>query len=179
MIKFIQKLATKNIFLVCGIIIIITILLNAFMACIVIPHLPHIQGISSHTTPSKELRNYIGVLLDIPVGAIFEEILFRLYPMLIWMVIMISSYAQEKSKNIILIIIMIVSSILFGWIHGNIYNVLMQGMSGFFFFITFLIGYLKVTKDMYSENNELKGLSIGLLTSSVCHMTFNWIVICI
>lgn len=59
-----------------------------------------------------------------------EEILFRFFPLTVAIQIWGATWPT--------VMIAFFSSILFGWIHGNIYNVLIQGVGGLIFCFIFL-----------------------------------------
>lgn len=175
MINLIEKLATKNIFLVCGTLLTISFFSCMFwVTCLHILQPPDIGGLSSNTDQSN-LLNWLDIGITIPISATIEEIVFRLFPALIWVATVADFTINKKKEDIILVSIMIISSILFGWLHGNIYNIVLQGISGFIFFMTFLIGYFKVNEK--NKGNVVKGIIMGTITSSVCHMTFNWNIV--
>lgn len=56
------------------------------------------------------------------IAPLWEEAVFRLVPLLL---------VQRITKNkIALIVVVLASSILFGWVHGSIYNIPLQGLIG-------------------------------------------------
>ncbi len=72
--------------------------------------------------------------------AFIEEIIFRTIPMII---ILLLSYYYPQKRDKTTIFIVIISCIIFGILHGNIYNILLQGVGGFILFSIFLRGYYK------------------------------------
>lgn len=170
--NFIQNLTAKKIFFICIILMAFHLLWSLFVCYEVIPHLPARPGVSGNTAKAEDLTSWYGMLVDIPLCAILEEMVFRVFPMGVWLIITGLISMHTTIKNSILITIVLSSSILFGWLHGNMYNVLMQGVGGIVYFIIFLIVYFKM-----EERNDSLAAIISITVPSVCHMTFNWSVV--
>lgn len=65
---------------------------------------------------------YLAALFFVVITPLWEEAVFRLIPLKI---------VQRVTKNrIALIVVVLTSSILFGWIHGSVYNIFLQGIFG-------------------------------------------------
>lgn len=98
---------------------------------------------SQHVASSSEFTNSF---LLVPFAAVAEEALFRWSPMLLLTFGLTYCYKIGKIsktqffhwERYLLLIIVVVSCIIFGWVHGNIFNVLMQGISGMFMYIIYL-----------------------------------------
>lgn len=76
----------------------------------------------------------------------FEEVLFRWLPMLLLNFVMMWLYKTSridkerffKVEKYAILILTIVSSIVFGWVHGNFLNVFLQGVSGLVLMLVYL-----------------------------------------
>lgn len=78
--------------------------------------------------------------------ALAEEIMFRWGPMIILSSILTYYYRNGRltkrqffnvEKHCLLGLVILLS-IIFGWVHGNVFNVLIQGVSGVVFYIIYL-----------------------------------------
>lgn len=101
---------------------------------------------SQHVASSNEFTNSF---LLIPFTAIAEEVLFRWGPMVV-LVFSLTFFFRNRRltkeqffnlERYFLLVLVILSSIIFGWVHGNIFNVLLQGVSGVIFYIIYLRCY--------------------------------------
>lgn len=101
---------------------------------------------SQHVASSNEFTNSF---LLIPFTAIAEEVLFRWGPMVV-LVFSLTFFFRNRRltkeqffnlERYFLLVLVILSSIIFGWVHGNIFNVLLQGVSGMIFYIIYLRCY--------------------------------------
>jgi hypothetical protein len=178
MIQYIQKqLIKKDIFLVCGILLAISLVSSTFFDGLLQRiHPPQIEGLSSNTD-KRDLANWFGICIDIPFAALREEYIFRCIPMIIWIAIIYPLHMNEKKENILLIGVILLSSVRFGWLHGNIYNILLQGNTGFAFFIIFLMGYFRIVEDRKDLFYNIFGILFATAVSSACHMAFNWNIV--
>ena len=101
---------------------------------------------SQHVPSNSEFTNSF---MLVPFTAIAEEVLFRWGPMVVLVFSLTLFYrngrlTKEQFFNIekySLLALTILSSIIFGLVHGNIFNVLLQGVSGVIFFIIYLRCY--------------------------------------
>lgn len=97
-----------------------------------------------------------------------EEFIFRLVPFIFFLYLCDEVELVKKyvNKKFLFILIVLISSIFFGLAHGNIYNILIQGIGGVIFFLVFI---------KYSGHPDEYDvpLSRGLLASSVVHIGFN------
>lgn len=115
---------------------------------------------SSHMADIDTLseKGYIIIVLILFISALVEELMFR-FPLVI----------LNNNRNIQFIAI-VLFSILFGLVHGDIYNIFIQGSSGIILSIVFL-------KCGGSDPFNNKNVLIGLLCSTTVHATFNIITI--
>ena len=98
---------------------------------------------SQNVASSSDFTNSF---LLIPFTAVLEEVLFRWAPLLILTFGLKYGYRtgrllKDQFFNIekyCLFTIVVVSSIVFGWVHGTIFNVLIQGVSGMIMYIIYL-----------------------------------------
>ncbi len=109
-------------------------------------------------------NSLIEACLIAPIG---EEILFRWIPMLLLSFVLLWLYRTAKvdkerffimEKHAILTLA-IVSSIVFGWVHGNFLNVFIQGVSGLVIFLLYLrIFFIRRDKGL---RNRWQVVSLG------------------
>ena len=98
---------------------------------------------SQHVAPNSEFTNSF---LLVPFTAVAEEMLFRWAPLLILTSILTYGFRKKRLskeqffyvERYCLLVVAVVSSVVFGWVHGSIFNVLLQGVSGIIFFIVYL-----------------------------------------
>lgn len=90
-------------------------------------------------------------------AAMVEEALFRFFPLLIAVALW--------GKSRLIIGVMVVSSIIFGFIHGGPINLIFQGVGGFFLCIIFL-------KCGGFQKRPLK----ALLSSTTAHFLYNLVI---
>ena len=98
---------------------------------------------SQHVASDNEFTNSF---LLVPFTALAEEILFRWGPMLILVFSLTYCYRRGRLtkgqffdvEKYCLLAVTLLSSLIFGWVHGNFFNVLIQGVSGVIFFIIYL-----------------------------------------
>lgn len=85
-------------------------------------------------------------LFDACILAPFEELIFRWAPMLVLSFVMMWLYrtmkiSKEQFFNIekyAILILAIVTSVVFGWVHGNFLNVFIQGVGGLVIMLVYL-----------------------------------------
>ena len=119
---------------------------------------PGIIASSSSNVGKTDDLTIMELSIILPIAAMIEEIIFRLIPMV--MVIYIAPrYLDTKSG---ILSVAIISSILFGYLHGNIVNVFIQGIAGFIFFMVWLAVY-----------DIKKSIMISTLASSMTHLFDN------
>lgn len=98
---------------------------------------------SQHVASDSEFTNSF---LLVPFTALVEELVFRWGPMLVACLALkyvCRRGSLDKSQFFhvekrVMLAVVVVSSIIFGWVHGNIFNVLLQGVSGIIFFVIYL-----------------------------------------
>jgi len=101
---------------------------------------------SQHVASNNEFTNSF---LLVPFTALAEELIFRWGPMVILVFSLTYYYRSGHLTKVqffdvekyCLLAVTLLSSIIFGWVHGNIFNVLIQGMSGVIFYIIYLRCY--------------------------------------
>lgn len=101
---------------------------------------------SQHVASDSEFTNSF---LMVPITALAEEALFRWGPMVALVFSLTYCYRSKRlTKNqffevekYCLLAVVFFSSIIFGWAHGNIFNVLIQGVSGVIFYVIYLRCY--------------------------------------
>lgn len=98
-----------------------------------------------------------GTWVIVALAVFSEEYIFRYFPLSI-------VTAVAKSNTHALLVTGVVSSVIFGWLHGGVLNILMQGMGGFFYCILYL-------KCGGLQDNHKKALA----TTSSVHFLFNTI----
>lgn len=98
-------------------------------------------------------------LISIPFIAIIEEFVFRLLPMVI--IYKVFKNRVWSSKEILLVAI--TSSVIFGYVHGSIFNIFFQGVLGLILFWVY-----------YKEYKSTQSIWKALLASSLVHMIYNY-----
>jgi len=102
-------------------------------------------------------------------GALIEEIIFRIIPMTISRIV--GEYFNIKK---LWIFIAIISSLIFGFLHGNITNIFFQGISGFFFcWLWIKVSY---DRDLNKSNAEIFWFFPSIVTW-LTHFLFNMTVV--
>lgn len=149
----IQNLKNKKLWKIFGILTVLNIEW-IIISKEIIHYLPKLPGTSCHTVDLSKL-SWQDILTKMPIIASMEEIIFRLLPLAVWLKI------TKKTKKILLIGIIIISCAAFGYVHGNVYNIFMQGIGGANLFLLFLIIYDK------------KGLICGLGATIASHIIIN------
>ena len=110
-------------------------------------------------------------------STLLEEIKFRWVPMLILSYTLLWMYKSgrlskerffEVEKYAILALV-IVSSIVFGWAHGNFWNVFLQGVSG----VCFMLIYLRVLFIRRDEGLRNRWQMVPLAETTLAHTLSN------
>jgi len=91
--------------------------------------------------------------------AFIEELLFRLAPL------SLALYGPENSKITDVLVMVVISSIIFGVLHGGYFNILFQGVDGLVFCLVFL---------KCGGWHHCYWKAIG--ASTVCHAFFNLLI---
>lgn len=98
---------------------------------------------SQHVASSSE---FVSSFLLVPMCALLEEMLFRWGPMVLFIgglgylsrAMKMDSSFKSKIENYGITVIVLVSSVIFGLVHGNVFNIALQGVSGLVFFMFYL-----------------------------------------
>lgn len=118
---------------------------------------------SSQTVHPEQIRKE-HLLTALPIIVVLEETFFRFIPFLILFVII--RKIQNQYKILLTISVAIISSFVFGYLHGNILNIPVQGVMG----ILFAVMYLKAGG--YNNKQPFQ----ALVVSSTTHLCFNLII---
>lgn len=109
-------------------------------------------GIILYFTGAKFSQNvastseFTNSFLLVPFAALTEEVIFRWLPMLVLTFGLTFAFRKGSLtaerffyvEKRALLVVVLVSSIVFGFVHGNIFNVLLQGGSGAIMYIIYL-----------------------------------------
>lgn len=126
---------------------------------------------------SKVSNSFLYDITLLPMCALVEEILFRWLPMILFFtglgIFIKKSKANDETKSKVekygVASIVIVSSIIFGFVHGNVFNILIQGMSG----VIFSMFYLRTLYRRREAGKKNKLHAMPLLSSTVYHTLSN------
>ncbi len=108
------------------------------------------------------------ISIELPVillmSVIVEEIAFRLLPLL---------FAQEVLKLQLpgVLVVATISSVLFGWSHGSLSNIPIQGVAGIMYCVLFL-------KTAGLRKNYVKGLATTITTHYLFNISLAVIIFC-
>lgn len=141
-----------------------------FIWCILIGFILHLLGVSfsQNVASTSELTS---TLFLVPMCALVEEMLFRWLPFMLFFTLF-GKINREKSKYGILAVV-IISSGIFGYVHGNIFNVLIQGVSG----VILCAFYLRTLFKRKAAGKRVKYQVRPLLSSTLFHTLSNTILI--
>lgn len=161
------------------------------------PEIINDEGFSSNTakaTKESILTIYFPVMLVI--SASVEELVFRAIPLMMVIVTLGNLsfrekvFSNPKLLRFIFYCVAVPVSIFFGWIHGNAWNILIQGVSGLFLsaiVIEIMLYWINkhrpsIEDDYYSADAVLvpsvQGLEYGIKASIVSHVAFNLLITC-
>jgi len=134
------------------------LLLFDFVIAVSSVSLFQIQGVELPETVTEETPILsLLFLIEIVLISLFEEGIFRIIPLVLVM--------KMTKKHSIIFGVAVLSSVVFGWIHGSVYNILIQGFGGMLYSIVFV---------KYSQNGS-RFLQASLVV--IClHTVFNGIV---
>lgn len=129
---------------------------------------------SQHVASNNEFTNSF---LIVQFAAIAEEIIFRWGPMVIFVFSLTYFYQNGRLtkeqffnfERFFLLALVGLSSIIFGWVHGNIFNVLLQGVSGVIFYIIYLRCYFIERESGVRDRWQI----VPLVESSAYHAMAN------
>jgi len=131
---------------------------------------------SQHVASTSQFKNS---LFLIPMYALVEEMIFRWIPMLIVVaivtIIVKARHLEnlEHAKRKWMLITLIGVSILFGYVHGNIFNVFVQGVSALFFSAFYLRAYIRSNPEKKLTRWQL----LPLISATLFHTMSNAIMI--
>lgn len=132
---------------------------------------------SQHVAKKDLFFNSLFLLSLTTMSALLEEILFRWGPMLILSFVLMWLYRSGKLsrerffevEKYAILILTIVSGIVFGWVHGNFWNVLIQGVSGTVFMLLYLRAFF-LRRDQGLRN---RWQLVSLAESTMLHTASN------
>lgn len=135
---------------------------------------------SQHVASSSEFSSS---LFFIPCVALVEEMMFRWVPMTLLSLALIvltklKIINTEKRDTIEIYgiyAVVIGISIWFGMLHGNVFNILLQGVSSLIFFMFYLRTYFRRKQ----ENPKISYQMRPLLASTIYHTVSNAVMIII
>ena len=118
------------------------------------------------------------LLLKIPYHALVEEVIFRHLPVFLFMLKWFNDYYHIDKRKFYLrsTIIMLISSVIFGVLHGGWINIFIQGIGGIFLFIIYLkffVHYMSIRND----STFYKPVYMPLLASTLFHALYNYAVV--
>ncbi len=133
---------------------------------------------SQHVAKNEDL--FFNSLFFLPLtsmAALLEEIFFRWGPMLILSFVLMWMYRSGrlskerffKVEKYAILILTIVSGIVFGWVHGTVWNVLIQGVSG----TLFMLLYLRVFFIRRDRGQRNRWQLVSLAESTLLHTVSN------
>ena len=133
---------------------------------------------SQHVAGASEFTN---TLFLIPMCAFFEEVLFRWMPMLLLFSAMgflfryftISSKIKLNVEKYGVLVVVLMTSVIFGYVHGNIFNVFLQGVSGIIFCMFYLRTLYKERLNGKKDKYQIR----PLISSSTYHTICNSVLI--
>ena len=130
---------------------------------------------SQNVTPTEMFKNSF---LLLPFAAFAEEVLFRWMPMLVLNFVLMRLYHQDHltkdrffaMERYCLLFIVIVSCVVFGWVHGNVYNILLQGVTGLFIFVIYLRCFFIERDKGINDRMQIVPLAEATLFHSMANM---------
>lgn len=125
--------------------------------------------------------DFTSSLFLIPMCAFFEELLFRWFPMIMFFtglallgkVCKFGKVEKMKIEKYGVAVVVIASSVVFGLIHGNAYNILLQGVSG----VIFCMFYLRTLYRRRYAGKVDRLQKFPVLSSTIYHTLSNSILI--
>lgn len=170
--RFFEKLAKMNTIVFYCVVLLVEILWKT--AVLEVLDFYGITEFSQNTASFEYMKSHFFL---IPVFALSEEIAFRWGPMM-WFfgfLTRLKGKLRSKVEEYGIIIIVLTTSIIFGYLHGNVYNILLQGVGGLLIFIVFLRSFYggRTTEKLEeSEGAELLMFK-PLMSSTIYHTLFN------
>ena len=125
--------------------------------------------------------DFTNTLFLIPMCAVAEEMIFRWLPFLLLFTLIgfavkyikIGETTKAKIEKYGILTVVIVTSVIFGYIHGNAFNILIQGVSG----VIFCAFYLRTLFKRRAAGKKVKYQVRPLLSSSLYHTLCNSVLI--
>lgn len=155
-------------------------LLFHFVWCFVIGGTLYFCGatFSQNVASSSDFTNS---LFLVPMCALLEEIIFRWAPMVLFFtglaILVKKGKVDDEKKTRIekygVATLVIVTSIIFGLVHGNVFNILIQGVSG----VIFSIFYLRTLYRRREAGKNDRFQMLPLASSTIYHTLSNMILI--
>ena len=139
---------------------------------------------SQHVAKNEDL--FFNSLFFLPMttlSALLEEIIFRWGPMLVLSFVLLWLYRSGrltkerffKVEKYAILILTIVSGIVFGWVHGSVWNVLIQGVGG----TLFLLLYLRIFFIRRDRGQRNRWQLVSLAESTLLHTASNLLLMVI
>ena len=133
---------------------------------------------SQHVASSSD---FVNSFLLVPMCALLEEILFRWGPMILFFgglngfsrLFKLENGLQSKIEKYGIVTIVLVSSVIFGCVHGNVFNILLQGVGGLIFFMFYLRTFYKERIEGKVDKYQIRPLA----SSTIYHTLSNTILI--
>ena len=126
--------------------------------------------------------NFLSEELIDDIACVFlEEMLFRWGPMVlfflsIWILCKITKIGDKPASRIRkcgIVIIVLVSSTIFGIAHGNVFNILIQGVAGVIFFMFYLRTLYREKYKGKSDIFQLRPLMSSAVYHALCNVAFS------
>lgn len=151
-----------------------------FVWSFLIGTLLYLSGVSFSQNVASS-SDFVNSFLLVPFCALAEELLFRWAPMIFVSVLLILlqkiNVITDKNYHAvakyIITVFVIISSIIFGYVHGNVFNILLQGVSGIIFFTI----YLRTLAIRIDNGKKDKLQIVPLFASTVYHSVSNIILV--
>ena len=129
---------------------------------------------SQHVASNSEFTNS---LFLIPCCAIAEEVVFRWLPfMCLFALLGFASRFVEisnRTRSYGILMVVAITSIIFGYVHGNFFNIFIQGVSGAIFCAFYIRALIKTRAKGKKDKYQL----VPLASSSTYHMLANSLLI--
>ena len=129
---------------------------------------------SQHVASTSEFTNS---LFLIPFCAVAEEVIFRWLPfMCLFALLGFASRFVEisnKTRSYGILAVVALTSVVFGYVHGNFFNIFLQGVSGAIFCAFYIRALIKTRAKGRKDKYQL----IPLVSSSTYHMLANTLLI--
>ena len=137
---------------------------------------------SQHVAPTESLFfNWFLPFSLVVLTALMEEVIFRWGPLLVLNIVLMWMYRTERLteesfynvEKYAILTIAVISGIVFGWVHGTAWNILMQGVSG----TVFLLIYLRIFFIRRDKGLRNRWQLVPLAESTLLHAVSNILLI--